>query len=92
MKRYSVVKTSQFKKDLKLSIKRNKPITKLDKAIDVLTSGDTLPIEYKEHILIGNFKGIHECHIENDWLLLFEFDEEKLRLILHGVGTHSDLF
>ncbi len=92
MKRYSLVKTSQFKKNLKLSIKRDKDLSKLEKAIDILTSGYTLPFEYKEHILIGQYKGIHECHIENDWLLLFEYDEIEFHLILHGIGTHSDLF
>lgn len=90
--KYRVKSTSQFKKNLKLSRKRNKDINHLYKLIELIASGETIPSKYKEHILIGNFKGIHECHIENDWLLLFEFDEEELKLILHGVGTHSDLF
>ncbi len=90
--KYSVKSTSQFKKNLKLSRKRNRDINHLYELIELIASGETIPSKYKEHILIGNFKGIHECHVENDWLLLFEFDEEELKLILHGVGTHIDLF
>ena len=90
--KYSVKSTSQFKKNLKLSRKRNRDINHLYELIELIASGETIPSKYKEHILIGNFKGIHECHVESDWLLLFEFDEEELRLILLGVGTHSDLF
>ncbi|WP_414628476.1 type II toxin-antitoxin system mRNA interferase toxin, RelE/StbE family [Tetragenococcus muriaticus] len=31
-----------------------------------------------------------ECHIQPDWLLIYEIDEEYLYLL--RTGTHSDLF
>ena len=33
-----------------------------------------------------------ECHIEPDWLLIYEIAESVLVLSLTRTGTHSDLF
>ncbi|KXB71763.1 type II toxin-antitoxin system mRNA interferase toxin, RelE/StbE family [Peptoniphilus sp. DNF00840] len=27
---------------------------------------------YRDHSLVGNYKGIRECHIESDFLLIYE--------------------
>ena len=41
-------------------------------------------------MLSGEWKGIRDCHVEPDWLLLYAVDGEELRL--YRTGTHSDLF
>ena len=46
----------------------------------------------KNHLLIGNYKGKHECHLEPDWLLIYEYLEDELILFLTRTGSHSDLF
>jgi len=46
--------------------------------------------KYKDHPLIGSYKGDRECHIEPDWLLIYAIIERDL--ILVRTGTHSDLF
>lgn len=51
-----------------------------------------LPEKYHPHMLHGDMKGIWECHIEPDWLLLWKQNENELILILTDTGTHSDLF
>ena len=51
-----------------------------------------LPERYKDHELIGDFKGCRECHITPDWLLIYEIYEDELILYLTRTGTHSDLF
>ncbi len=33
-----------------------------------------------------------ECHIQPDWLLVWQQDDEQLTLLLIDTGTHSDLF
>lgn len=38
------------------------------------------------------FKGQWECHIQPNWLLVWEQNETELILILVNTGTHSDLF
>ncbi|MBS6105143.1 MAG: type II toxin-antitoxin system YafQ family toxin [Anaerococcus sp.] len=47
---------------------------------------------YKDHELIGNYKGVRECHIEPDWLLIYEYINEILVLSLNRLVSHSDLF
>ena len=35
---------------------------------------------------------MRECHIEPDWLLIYQVVEQNLILTLIRTGTHSDLF
>ena len=90
--KYKIRRTVQFKKDYKRSIRRGLPIDKLDDAIELLGINGFLPPEYNDHPLIGNKKGLRECHIEPDWLLVYKIDHGVLMLILTSTGTHSDLF
>lgn len=86
----SIRYTSQFKKDVKRAKKRRKDTEKLKEVIEILVEGEVLEARYKDHALIGNYRGARDCHIEPDWLLIYEIDEEELVLI--RTGTHSDLF
>ena len=90
--KYKIRRTSQFKKDYRRAIKRNMEIEKLDKAIELLANNELLPPEYEDHPLIGDKNGLRECHIESDWLLIYEIDHGILVLVLTSTGTHSDLF
>jgi len=49
-----------------------------------------LPAGYRAHKLSGEWKGVWECHIEPDWLLIYEVTANELVLI--RTGTHRDLF
>ena len=90
--KYLVKPTSRFQKDLKLIQKRGYNTNKLNAAIKLLADGAELPPSYKDHPLSGNYKGCRECHIEPDWLLIYEYDNGSLILYLTRTGTHSDLF
>ena len=90
--KYDVQFTTQFKKDLKLAKKQNKSLVKLFEVIDVLANGDTLDAKYRDHDLSGTYKGTRECHVEPDWLLIYEVADDELILYLTRTGTHSDLF
>ena len=57
-----------------------------------LTSKKLLETHYKDHALIGNYKGCRECHIKPDWLLIYEVFENENIILFHRTGTHSDLF
>ena len=64
----------------------------LKSVITMLANGETLPEQFSDHMLIGNYKGKRECHLEPDWLLIYEFDGKELILWLARTGSHSDLF
>lgn len=83
--------TSRFKKDYKLAMKRGLPIEKLDDVIRMLARGETLPANYRDHALTGNWKEHRECHIAPDWLLLYLIREDTLVLTLVRTGSHTDL-
>lgn len=81
-----------FKKDYKRIKKRGYDICLLEEVIGMLSNGETLPAKYKDHDLIGNYRGCRECHITPDWLLVYEIAEKELVLYLMRTGTHSDIF
>lgn len=89
---YTVKKTSQFEKDYKLAIKRNKKMQKLHEVVDMLQKGKKLPQRYHDHPLSGNWKTHRECHIEGDWLLIYQIKKDVIVLELTRTGTHADLF
>ncbi len=90
--KYEVKFTSQFKKDLKLARKQSKNLDKLFEVVNLLADGGTLDARYRDHDLSGNYKGTRECHIEPDWLLVYEIRNEVLVLMLYRLGSHSELF
>ena len=90
--KYTVKLTSQYKKDYKLAQKRGKNISELKEVVELLATGKTLPEEYHDHPLYGNWLHHRECHIENDWLLIYYVYEDILVLELSRTGNHSDLF
>ncbi|MBR4861527.1 MAG: type II toxin-antitoxin system YafQ family toxin [Firmicutes bacterium] len=90
--KYEIKFTSQFKKDLKLAKRQNKNTDKLFYVIEKLAKGEPLEEVYRDYDLIGNYRGCRECHIEPDWLLIYEIVDDVLVLMLYRVGTHSELF
>lgn len=90
--KYRIFPTKQFKKDLRKIKKQNKDLNLLTEIINSLACGSSLPAKNKDHELSGNFKGCRECHIQPDWLLIYELCDNELILYLTRTGSHSDLF
>lgn len=86
----SIVWTTQFKKDYKSAIRKNKDINLLDNVIKILASGSLLPAKYRDHQLIGNYADFRECHIQPDLLLIYKIQKDLP--ILTRTGSHSELF
>ena len=91
MPQYKPQPTSKFKRDVKLLKKRGYDLYLLYDVIAKLANGETLPEQYHDHPLRGNRKGYRDCHIQNDWVLIYKIDKGVLTLILSETGTHSDL-
>lgn len=94
MTKYTIKQTTNFKKDIKLVKKRGKKLEKLEKVLEFLVNDKELPLTYKDHKLIDNasYKNCRECHIEPDWLLVYQIINNDLILLLVETGSHSDLF
>ncbi len=86
-----VISSNTFKKDLKKVLKQGKDIEKLLDVVDVLAEGKKLNIKYRSHRLKDDkkFKKCYECHIEPDWLLIWQCDKNKIILI--DTGSHSEI-
>jgi len=87
-----IVFTNKMKRDVKLMKKRGKDLSKLAITLNLLAACAPMPARYRDHQLTGNFKDFRECHIESDWLLLYQIFNNELILSASGTGTHSDLF
>ncbi|OHC75192.1 MAG: hypothetical protein A3G18_09750 [Rhodospirillales bacterium RIFCSPLOWO2_12_FULL_58_28] len=79
-----------FKKDMKRAAKRGKDPAKLDRIINKIVAKEPLEFRHRPHRLSGDWTPCWECHIEPDWLLIWDEDEESVTLV--RTGTHSDLF
>ena len=89
---YNLRFTNKIQRNIKLMKKRGKNLEKLKTVLKLLQEGKELPAKYKDHSLSGNYTDCRECHIEPDWLLVYEIINEELIILLLTTGTHSDLF
>ena len=91
--KYRVFKAKRFRKSLKKMIRRGKDINKINDVILKLANGETLDPMYRDHALSGDLEGLRDCHIENDWVLLYFYTTTgELVLTLSDTGTHGDMF
>jgi mRNA interferase YafQ len=81
---------SSFEKNWKSLAKKHYDKNKLGIVVDLLRSETSLPRKYKDHALTGNWQGFRECHIESNWLLIYQANDEELVLV--ATGSHDDLF
>ena len=84
--------TSRFKKDLKLAEKQHRNTDELFAVIEKLANREQLEEKYRDHSLKGEYANCRECHIEPDFLLVYQIFERELILLLVRVGSHSELF
>ena len=82
--------TNQMKRDLKRQIKRGKNPALLEQVLGSLANRIPLAKKYRDHELDGDWNGFRECHIQNDWLLIYTISEKELVLFATRTGTHAD--
>ncbi|MDR0830604.1 MAG: type II toxin-antitoxin system YafQ family toxin [Prevotellaceae bacterium] len=87
---YQITMTNKFKKSIDLSYSRNLNLQLLLDVVELLAQDKKLPEKYCAHELKGHYKGVWECHIKPDWLLMWEEDKKELVLLLLNTATHSD--
>ena len=91
-----ISRSTRFKRDYKLMKKRGKDMDKINSVILMLASDEELPPALCDHSLSGNWSGFRDCHIEPDWILVYQKTDNQIleleELRLEATGTHSDLF
>lgn len=84
------IPTGRFKNDLARIQKRRWNLEKLNAVLSLLEIGRPLPTSARPHKLSGEYGGLWECHLEQDWLLIYDITDGTI--ILHRTGNHADLF
>lgn len=89
---YIIRYSSNFKKAYKRCKKRGLDMLLLKEVIRILSEEGKLPPTYHAHTLQGKYKDLWGCHIQPDWLLVWEQNDKEFILYFLSTGTHSDLF
>ena len=85
-----LILTTRFRRDLRRVARRGKNQERLREVIEKLIASEPLDPHHRCHQLASNLAPLWECHIENDWLLVW--DEDDTTITLMRTGTHSDIF
>jgi mRNA interferase YafQ len=86
----TIRRTRQFVQDVKRMQRQGRELEKLKRVFEALVKGESRAAKYQDHVLVGQYKGTRECHMEPDWLLIYELAETEIVLVT--TGSHSDLF
>ena len=92
--KYWIKQTYIFKKNYKKIKKQGKDVKKLQYVVNKLANGLELEEKYQNHLLANSkfYKNCGECHIEPDWLLVYQYIDDELILLLVSTGSHSEMF
>jgi addiction module RelE/StbE family toxin len=69
-KRYEILATGRFKKDLRIVMKRGYNIKLLQEVVSLLAAGNPLPEKYKDHLLFKQMEGKTGKYSSSSELLL----------------------
>ena len=89
---YTLRTTQEFDKDVKRCTKNGRNMQLLRDVVELLEENGSVPESYKPHMLHDEYAGLWECHIEEDWLLVWRQNDKRLTLLLTKTGTHKELF
>ena len=89
--KHQIIYEKSFRRQYRLLKRRGYDMALLDEVVLKLANGETLPLKYRDHPLRGDRRGYRDCHIKDDWVLIYKIDRGVLTLILSETGTHSDL-
>jgi mRNA interferase YafQ len=82
--------SAQFRRDVKRLIRQGVDLSRLETVVEILVAQAALDERYRDHPLIGNWKGYRECHLQTDWLLIYRIVADELQLV--RTGSHAELF
>jgi mRNA interferase YafQ len=83
-------RTKIFKKDYQKLKITDTQYSKYINFLSMLLDDKDLPLEARDHNLVGNFSGFRESHVGGDLLVIYCIEDDILRLT--RIGPHSKLF
>lgn len=87
----SVTYTPEFKKSWeRYNRASRRDMNAAREVMALLFLGSSLPPEYLDHELKGEWEGSRECHIGGDFLLIYQDSGELISFV--DIGSHSELF
>lgn len=86
------ISTSQFERDRKKALKQGKNFDVLEKVLKKLLAEDPLEPKYRDHPLKGHWKGCRDCHVQNDWVLIYRINSQDKTITFERLDSHSELF
>lgn len=81
--------SSKAKKDLKRYRHKESLMKALYAVLQYLTNEEDVPKGYYPHQLHGDYKDCMECHVDDDFLLIWT-DGHVIEVV--RIGTHSELY
>ncbi len=86
----AVRQSAKFRRDIKRLRRQRVELDRLTAVVVTLSNQEPLDAKYRDHVLVGNWKGYRECHILPDWLLIYRIEGDELHLVRSG--SHAALF
>ncbi len=86
----TIRQATRFRRDVKRLRRQGVDLAKLQAVVATLAAQEPLDEKYRDHALVGNWRGFRECHIQPDWLLIYRVEAEELQLA--RTGSHTELF
>jgi mRNA interferase YafQ len=88
----TIHETAKYRRDVRRVIRRGKNRALLDAVVNTLREEKPLDPKHRDHALHGSLEGFRDCHIENDWVLVYAVNNKELILTLSQTGAHADIF
>lgn len=88
----TLVRTKTYLKDTRKTTLSDKHFTKFVQYLGLLSSGEDLPEEAKDHALKGEWANYREFHISGDVLVIYRINSDNNTVDLIRLGGHSQLF
>lgn len=83
--------STQYKKDVKRILNNPMKLKALQEILNKLEHEIQIPQENNPHLLTGDYAGFMECHIKNDFLLMW-LDPDTDEIDLVRLGSHAELY
>lgn len=88
---FSIQFTKAFERDMKHYVRKGGTRADLERILDVLQAGHSLPLGLKDHQLQGKMRDFRELHVQHDWLLVYRKNGKELIITCIWLVSHQKL-